>query len=82
MKAFFKKYSLELNLVLTALFLSTAIMFWIDFFEEQKGRSMLRGIMFSIFSITRGWTVYSIWAQRRQSLKEDYEGIENQKHLE
>ncbi len=82
MKAFFKKYSLELNLLLTALIVVAASMAWFEFFEEQKGRYLMRGTIFSFFSITRGATVYSLWVKRKQSIKVDYEVLENEKHLE
>lgn len=82
MKRFFEKYSLEINLVLTVLFLSTAMFSWFEFFEDQKGRSMMRGIMFSIFSILRGAKLFSLWKKRQQYVNADYEAIENEKHLE
>lgn len=82
MKRFFEKYSFELNLILTVLFLVAAVMSWFEFFGGQKGRSMIRGIMFSVFSITRGATLYSLWAKKKQIVNADYEGLENEKHLE
>ena len=82
MKRFFEKYSLELNLILTVLFLVAAVLSWFEYFESQKGRSMMRGIMFSIFFILRGAKLYSLWAKRKQIVNAHYVGLENEKHLE
>ena len=82
MKAFFKKYALEINVLLAVLFIVSAGIFWFQYLEEQNGRVLLRAIMFSIFALIRISTVVDLWRKRKENLISDYEVIENEKHLE
>ncbi|MCY7291583.1 MAG: hypothetical protein LH615_05305 [Ferruginibacter sp.] len=67
MKAFFKKYKLEINILVAVFFIVAASIFWFQYLGEQKGRSLLRAIMFSIFAVMRTVKVFSIIAEQKSN---------------
>jgi hypothetical protein len=66
MKAFFEKYKLEINVFLCLLFLSLAILLFVQYSDNQKPRTLIRAIVFCVFSVTSGIRVNECLKSRRE----------------
>jgi hypothetical protein len=65
MKAFFEKYKLEINVFLFLLFLSFAIMLFVQYGNKQEPRTLIRAIVFCVFSVTSAIRVNDCIKSRR-----------------
>jgi uncharacterized membrane protein len=66
MKAFFEKYKLEINVFLFLLFLTFAIMLFLQYSDNQKPRTLIRAIVFCVFSVTSGIRVNDCIKSRKE----------------
>jgi ABC-type transport system involved in Fe-S cluster assembly fused permease/ATPase subunit len=66
MKGFFEKYKLEINVFLCLLFLSLAIFLFVQYSTDQKFRTLIRAIVFCIFTVTSGIRVNDCIKSRRE----------------